>query len=267
MHTRSTLLTLWARRSTTALAGLSSAALLLGACASPTPPSTQPMLSAQEAVTSAASAGAVETAPTELRSVRDKLAIAREAVDQRAAEASLGNAGAARDAIRLNARTEEARVAQQQMHRSQMQTDLVRAENRALQERLRELKARLGPRGMVLTLDDVLFNSDQAQLKPAGLRLVDQLTVVLKEHPRRTVTIEGFTDSTGTEAHNLALSSQRADMVGTVLRDAGISADRMSMRGMGESSPVASNQSAEGRALNRRVEIVLSDGVWPHRPR
>ena len=52
-----------------------------------------------------------------------------------------------------------------------------------------------------------------------------------------------------------------------VLRDAGIAADRMSMRGVGESSPVASNQSAEGRALNRRVEIVLSDGMGANRPR
>lgn len=198
---------------------------------------------------------------------RQRVAIAREAMDQRGAEEASSQTGTTRDAIRLNARTEEARVAQQQMYRSQMQTDLVRAENRALQERLRDLKARPGPRGMVLTLDDVLFNSDQAQLKPAGLRLVDQLTVVLKEHPHRTVTIEGFTDSTGTETHNLTLSSQRADMVGTVLRDAGIAADRMSMRGVGESSPVASNQSAEGRALNRRVEIVLSDGVGPQRPR
>jgi outer membrane protein OmpA-like peptidoglycan-associated protein len=56
-------------------------------------------------------------------------------------------------------------------------------------------------------------------------------------------------------------------MLGTVLRDAGIAADRMSMRGVGESSPVASNQSAEDRALIRRVEIVLSDGVGPQRPR
>jgi hypothetical protein len=77
----------------------------------------------------------------------------------------------------------------------------------------------------------------------------------------------GFTDSTGTEAHHWTPSSQRAEMLGTVLRDAGIAADRMSMRGVGESSPVASNQSAEDRALIRRVEIVLSDGVGPQRPR
>jgi hypothetical protein len=79
MHTP-TLLTPWARRSTAALAGLSSAVLLLGACASLTPPPTQPMLSAQAAVTRAARAGAAETAPTELRSARDKLALAQVAL-------------------------------------------------------------------------------------------------------------------------------------------------------------------------------------------
>ena len=80
MHTRLTFLTSWSRGSTAKLAGLSGAALLLGACTSMTPPPTQPMLSAQAAVTSAASAGAAEAAPTELRSARDKLAQAQVAL-------------------------------------------------------------------------------------------------------------------------------------------------------------------------------------------
>ena len=229
------------------------------------------MRQAQEALSAAQASWQRQDSPEEVNHLaylaRQQVAIAREAMAQRGAEESADSAGATRDAIRLDARTQEARMAQEQALQAQAQAEMARAENQALQERLRELKARPGPRGTLLTLDDVLFNSDQAQLKPAGLRLVDQLTAVLKEHPHWTVTIEGYTDNTGTEAHNLILSSQRAEMEGSLLRDAGIAVDRMSMRGAGESNPVASNQSAEGRAMNRRVEIVLSHNVGPRRGR
>lgn len=79
--------------------------------------------------------------------------------------------------------------------------------------------------------------------------------------------IEGHTDSTGNDSHNQVLSERRASAVQTALNDMGISSDRVTTHGYGEASPVASNDSAAGRQMNRRVEIVLSDengNLTPH---
>ncbi|WP_168708488.1 OmpA family protein [Hydrogenophaga sp. PAMC20947] len=88
---------------------------------------------------------------------------------------------------------------------------------------------------------------------------VDQLAAVLNEFPQRYALVEGFTDSTGSAGHNLALSGERADSVRSALIRQGIAMERVSARGYGETSPVASNDNATGRQLIRRVEIVLSD--------
>ena len=87
-----------------------------------------------------------------------------------------------------------------------------------------------------------------------------QLAAVLNEYPQRTVLVEGFTDSTGSEAHNMDLSGQRANAVRNALLNEGIHPDRVTTWRHGEANPVASNDSAEGRATNRRVEIILSNG-------
>jgi len=212
---------------------------------------------------------------------RQRVAIAHEAMSLRTAEQAAGSAGSTRNAIQLQARTQEAVSAQRQAEQAQRHTqtaqqgngralaaateaqrqnDMTQAQNRELQERLRELNARPSPQGMVLTLGDVLFDTDKSQLKPAGLQLVRQLTTVLNDYPTHNARVEGFADSTGTEAHNLALSSQRAEAVRTSLLNEGVSPVRVATRGLGESNPAASNDSADGRLLNRRVEIMLSDG-------
>jgi outer membrane protein OmpA-like peptidoglycan-associated protein len=130
-----------------------------------------------------------------------------------------------------------------------------------LQERLRELNAKPSPQGIMLTLGDVLFDTDKAQLKPAGLHLVHQLAAVLNEYPLHHARVEGFTDSTGSEAHNLTLSGQRAESVRLALMSQGVASARITARGHGESNPIAGNDSADGRAINRRVEIILSTGL------
>ena len=205
---------------------------------------------------------------------RQRVAIAQETMAQRSAELASGNASATRNDIRLEARTQEADNAQRQADRAlrttdlaladtadaQRQADTLQAQNRLLQERLRELNAKPSPRGIVLTLGDVLFDSDKSQLKLSGQRLVQQLAVVLYEYPQRTVLIEGFTDSTGPEAHNMALSGQRAEAVRAALQGEGVAPARMATRAHGESHPVAGNDSADGRELNRRVEIIFSNG-------
>jgi len=206
--------------------------------------------------------------------------IVRETVNFKTAELSVANAGAARTSAQLQARTQEAEAAQRaaadaqraaaEAQRSasnartdtaeaQRQTALAMERNRMLEARMAELNAKQTPRGLVITLGDVLFDVDRSALKPAGMRMVDQLAEVLKADPQRTVLVEGFTDSTGADAYNQTLSTERADAVRVALLGQGIASTRVASRGYGKANPVGSNDTAAGRQMNRRVEIVLSD--------
>jgi outer membrane protein OmpA-like peptidoglycan-associated protein len=89
----------------------------------------------------------------------------------------------------------------------------------------------------------------------------------LKENPQRKARVEGFTDSVGSDSHNQELSARRADAVRNALVEMGVTMDRIASQGYGEAHPVAGNDSASGRQLNRRVEIVLSDEAGKLVPR
>jgi outer membrane protein OmpA-like peptidoglycan-associated protein len=114
------------------------------------------------------------------------------------------------------------------------------------------------PRGTVITLSgSVLFASNQATLLPAAQSRLDQVAAVLLSTAEREIVIEGHTDSRGSESHNVDLSQRRANAVRDYLVQKGCEPDRIVAHGLGESRPVATNQGVEGRANNRRVEIVL----------
>lgn len=196
-----------------------------------------------------------------------RAAIAQEAGRQKAAEQRISDANTVRDRMQLENRTREADAARQSTLDAQEQTRAAELRNRQLEERVKELNAKPTPRGWVVTFGDVLFSTGQAQLKTGSARNIDKLAGVLQSYPQRNVLIEGFTDSTGSEATNMALSQRRSAAVREALIDKGISPSRISIRGYGESYPVADNTSASGRQLNRRVEIILSDdtGVIPPR--
>lgn len=129
----------------------------------------------------------------------------------------------------------------------------------ALQAQLKELNAKKTERGMVVTLGDVLFDTNRAELKSGSARNMDKLVVFLKAYPQRQALIEGFTDSVGSEDSNQSLSSRRADAVRAALVSQGVGTERLTTKGYGEAFPVAGNDNAGGRQMNRRVEIVLSD--------
>ncbi len=114
-------------------------------------------------------------------------------------------------------------------------------------------------RGIVLTLDDVLFDTGKAQLKSGAQRSLDQIASFLSENPERRVQVEGFTDSEGANDYNLELSQSRADAVAMAIIQRGIDAQRVRALGYGEEFPVASNASVGSRQLNRRVEIIVSN--------
>jgi len=114
------------------------------------------------------------------------------------------------------------------------------------------------PRGTVISLSGgVLFASGKAELLPGAQASLGQIAQAVSAQKDKRVLVEGHTDSRGTEPSNLALSKARADSVATYLASHGVAADRVTSAGLGSSRPVADNGTPEGRANNRRVEIVI----------
>ena len=134
-----------------------------------------------------------------------------------------------------------------------------RQEAEALRQRMKEMQAEQTDRGMVLTLGDVLFDLNEADLKPAGEKTVARLAEFMSEYENRRVRVEGYTDSTGEASYNQGLSERRAGAVSDALISMGISPNRVETKGFGEQYPVATNDTSAGRQQNRRVEIVISD--------
>ena len=226
---------------------------------------------------------------------KQKIALAMEVASRKSAEADVANTAAVRDQIRLDQRTQQAdqaRLKAQEAERSAqaardaallatqqkntaqanaLQAQQIAADASAktlqLEAQLAELAAKKTERGLIITLGDVLFATDVARLNANGLVMAQRLATVLQQNPQRTVLIEGFTDSTGKAQYNQELSERRAMAVAEALLAQGVARERIRQRGYGESYPVAANDTAQNRQLNRRVEIVLSDdrGVIPAR--
>lgn len=234
---------------------------------------------AEESARLAAAEAEIESAEAERRAVQLEARTAEAEAAQRRAQRAQAEAEAARAAAAAErAEAENARAqaerARREANQARTEAERARAEAEAalrraqeLANRVSELEAAQTERGLVLTLGDVLFDVGKAELKSGGFRAVDELARFLGEYPQRVVLIEGFTDSSGSDATNLALSQRRADAVRTALLERGIAANRIQTRGYGEDFPKASNDNAAGRQLNRRVEVVISDdsGIIPER--
>ena len=114
------------------------------------------------------------------------------------------------------------------------------------------------PRGMVIVLSgSVLFASGQSILAPEARSLLDPVVDVLLVTRERTLIIEGHTDSQGLDSYNLDLSQRRADAVRDYLVQRDYQSDHIQSQGLGEEHPIADNATAEGRARNRRIEIII----------
>jgi outer membrane protein OmpA-like peptidoglycan-associated protein len=219
---------------------------------------------------------------------RQHSAIAQETGSRKLAEAAIEQASAERNKVLLEARSAEASLAQQKAaaEKAAALTALQEAEAQKaaaekalaeaaearektarLEQEIAELQAVKADRGLVMTLGDVLFDVNRAELKPGGILTIEKLANFLKEYPARRVMIEGFTDSTGTAEYNQGLSERRALAVRQALLDRNIESTRIDFKGYGEEFPVATNATAAGRQMNRRVEIIISDeaGVIPTR--
>jgi outer membrane protein OmpA-like peptidoglycan-associated protein len=267
-------------------------ALALGACATTRPPNPA-LESARAAVQSAeADPNVNKYAPLDLDRAKKELAVAEQAeADRREAEvnqpaylaaqdariaqahgaakaddARVDAGRAERDRIMLAARTREAENAKADAADSKAQAavalnqrDEAAEETARVQAELDALKATPTPRGLVLTLGDVMFDTGKSELKSGGARKIDQLAQFLMEHQDRRVQIDGFTDSVGSDAYNEELSQRRADSVKAALVSRGVDPSRIGTEGYGKAYPVAGNNDSGGRQLNRRVEVVIGN--------
>lgn len=187
-----------------------------------------------------------------------RVVIAQETASSRASQAITTGAAAERDKMRLGMRTAEADSAQRQLAQSQQDVQRSDARISSLESELKELNAKETPRGMVVTLGDVLFRTGQSQLQPASAIDLAKLADFFKRNPERNASIEGHTDSVGNANANYTLSEHRANAVLTALVQLGVPADRLRTQAFGEDNPTASNDNATGRQMNRRVEIVFA---------
>lgn len=232
---------------------------------------TQRSALAQEAIGRKAAEASVAQASTE----RDKIRLAARTQEADSATQAAGEAqrdaqnaqrqseASQRQAVASQRQSEasqqQANLAQQQAAASQLQAGDAERRNAELETQLRDLNAKKTDRGMVVTLGDVLFDTGKSELKPGGLRSVEQLSVFLKAYPLRKAMVEGYTDSVGSEGLNQELSGRRAEAVRSALAGMGVGMDRIATHAYGERYPVAGNESSGGRQMNRRVEVVLSD--------
>jgi len=128
-----------------------------------------------------------------------------------------------------------------------------------LRARLQNLHATRGVEGMQMTLDDIAFAPGQAALRPEAKSSLGRIVAFVNKDPAKAIRIEGHTDGRGNADANQVLSQQRADAVRDALIAAGVAANRITSVGLGEGQPVDSNDSEQGRARNRRVDVVLED--------
>ena len=190
---------------------------------------------------------------------RRRVEVARAAADKKRAEEEVAQLGAERERVLLEARTRQAERAQREADQAYQQVRSVTSREAQLEQELAALQAnaRETERGLVLTLGDVLFGSGQATLTPGAMHRLQTLVTVLKAHPERQVTIEGYTDSVGSESYNLGLSQRRAEAVRDFLVQNGVDAARITARGYGAAAPIAPNTTEAGRQQNRRVEVII----------
>jgi outer membrane protein OmpA-like peptidoglycan-associated protein len=212
-----------------------------------------------QAATAARLAAELETQTATAARLAAELEAQRAAAGQVAAER-----GRATDADAARSAAEAARLAAE----AQAQGAAAQSEQDkgALRARLREqlnviLETRETARGLIVNLSDVLFDTASSTLKPGAREKLARVSGILVSHPGLRLELEGHTDSVGTDEYNQQLSERRAESVRVYLVGQRIASTSVGAAGLGESHPVATNDTATGRQQNRRVELVVSGDI------
>jgi outer membrane protein OmpA-like peptidoglycan-associated protein len=213
----------------------------------------------------ASAAEAAEQARLRAAADADRAAAEREKREALIATANAKDAQQQAEAARLAALAEQKRLADEaaaaQAARSEAEKD-----TQAMREKLRDqlnaiLETRDTARGLIVSLSDVLFDFNQATLKPGAREKLAKVSGILLAYPSLNMNMEGHTDSVGSDEYNMKLSQRRADAVRDYITSNGINAANVQAIGLGKDGPVASNDTAAGRQQNRRVEMVVSGDI------
>jgi outer membrane protein OmpA-like peptidoglycan-associated protein len=179
------------------------------------------------------------------------------------AEAQRQQAAALEQQQRAEAANAAAQVAAAEADRQRQeairQKEAMRA--RLLAQLNQVLQTRDTPRGLVVSMPDVLFDFNKYTLKPEARERLARISGIVVAYPDLKLQIEGYTDSIGTDEYNQTLSEKRADTVRAYLVSSGVSMDSVAARGMGKADPIGDNSTTAGRKLNRRVEMIVSGDV------
>src|SRR5437762_776922 len=211
----------------------------------------------QEAEKAAAEAGRQKQEADQARAAALAQQQAAEAEAQKAAgERAAAQAAAeqaSRDRAAAQADAEKARqaAAQAEAEKGQLRAQLLAQLNSILQ-------TRDSARGLIVNMADVLFDTGSYTLKPGAREKLAKISGIVLAHPGLSLQIEGHTDSVGGDEFNQQLSERRADSVRDFLAEQGVAPSSITAHGFGKTQPVASNDTAEGRQRNRRVELVVN---------
>jgi outer membrane protein OmpA-like peptidoglycan-associated protein len=185
---------------------------------------------------------------------------AREAAlqQQQAAQAEAARAQAAAQQSADEAAKAQAAAAEAERQRQQAEAEKADLRARLLKQLNMVLQTRDSVRGLIVNMSDVLFDTGSYTLRPAAREKLAKVSGILLAYPGLKLQVEGHTDSVGSDEFNQRLSEQRAGVVRDYLVAQGVAADAITAAGFGKTRPIASNDTAEGRQQNRRVEIVVN---------
>jgi outer membrane protein OmpA-like peptidoglycan-associated protein len=230
---------------------------------------------------------AQEKAEADARAARDRAAQAQAQSDEdarRRAEAEAAQADAERQQALARAQQQQAQAAAEsarqaaedaarQKEEAERQTQEADRQRQEAVRQKEEMRARLlaqlnqvlqtrdTARGLIVSMPDVLFDFNKYTLKPEARERLARVSGIVLAYPDLKLQIEGYTDSIGSEGYNQTLSEKRAEAVRDYLVSSGVSMNNVAAQGLGKADPVADNNTAAGRKLNRRVEMIVSGDV------
>lgn len=195
-----------------------------------------------------------ERSVAEQKRLLAELSAAKEAAERAKAEAAQAQAAAAAQKAQQEAAEADRLRQQAEQEKQQLRAQLLQQLNAVLETKDTD-------RGLVVTMADVLFDTNQFTLRPATREKLAKLSGIVIAHPGLKLAAEGHTDSTGGEDYNQKLSVKRAQAVVDYLAAQGIAQENLSAAGFGDTRPIAPNNTAAGRQQNRRVELIVSGEV------
>ena len=203
---------------------------------------------------------AAEQAKTEANQARLAAQQEKMQAEQQLQQAEAARQSAVQQQQALSQQAEQSRLQAQQAEQARQQTvqQAEQQRQRLLQQLNQVLQTKDTAKGLIVNVSDVLFDTGKATLKPGAQVRLARISGIILAYPDLKLEVDGYTDSTGTPAFNVGLSERRAAAVRNFLISQGVPSTNVTERGFGEDNPVASNRTATGRQMNRRVEMVVS---------